>query len=277
MAIVNKIFNKGISHQLFSYNAVTAITYHAVSETVDTIGDFREYYSAGTYTKEACTTGSTTKGGGTWVVIESRDSSGNIKIGDPTNYAKFEADGTLVLKGDATGWEDVGKEAVNLRQVGTGVSINSTESTVEFNTISNLSDYMFVNVQLNHSWEVGSVIYPHLHTESTSTLVPNWLFQYRWQIRGGNKVTTWTNLACNTALFTLDGVVNQQVIAPAGITPPVGAGISDIIQFRILRDNANNSGVFSGADPLNAVASIVSFDVHIKIDTPQGSRTMSAK
>lgn len=49
-----------------------------------------------------------------------------------------------------------------------------------------------------------------------------------------------------------------------------------MIQFRVLRDNANASGVFAGADPIAAVVSLDSFDVHIETDT-LGSRTQFTK
>ncbi len=189
----------------------------------------------------------------------------------------FENDGTLVMPGDATVFDDFVGPAISLRISGPGLSANVTESTLEFLTTADLSDYVYTNVQLTHRWKVGSVIYPHIHYPQIINAQPNFLIQYRWQKLGGTKTTAWTSLKCNTPVFTYAaGSLNQIVHTPAGITPPPGAAISDVLQCRLLRDNANASGVFAGADPINAVVSLDSFDVHVEMDTV-GSRTEFTK
>jgi len=71
------------------------------------------------------------------------------------------------------------------------------------------------------------------------------------------------------------GTLNQ-ISAGPGLTPPVGAQLSDILMVRILRDNANTSGAFAGADPYTAAVSFTSVDIHIKQDTI-GSRQQFIK
>lgn len=199
-------------------------------------------------------------------------------IGDSTNYSEFADDGTLTMYGTATTFDDVVGPAVSLRISGPGLSANVTESTLEYLTTADLSDYIYTNVQLPHKWKVGSVIYPHIHYPQIIAAQPNFLVQYRWQKLGGIKVTAWTSLKCNTPLFTYtpSTTLNQLVTTVAGITPPTGSGISDVVQFRVLRDNANASGVFAGADPIAAVVSLDSFDIHVETDT-LGSRNEFAK
>jgi hypothetical protein len=203
--------------------------------------------------------------------------NGTLQVGGAANHAQFEADGTLVFEGDATVWDDLLGAAVNLQQSGPGVSSNLAENQVEFTTAANLSDYLLDSQQLSHAWD-GGVIYPHLHAWQTTSAAPNWLLQYRWQKMNAAKVTAWTNLKCNTAVFTYpgSGTFHQLFTTAAGITPPTGAGISDIIQYRILRDNANTSGVFAGADPVAATAAVSSFDTHIAKNT-LGSRSITTK
>lgn len=201
-----------------------------------------------------------------------------LSIGTASNNASFAADGTLTLAGTATVFDDFVGAGISLRISGPGLSANITESTLEFLATSDLSDYIYTNVQLTHKWMLSSVIYPHIHYPQIIAAVPNFLLQYRWQKLGSLKTTAWTSLKCNIPAFTYtpSTALNQLVHTAAGITPPAGAAISDIVQFRILRDNANASGVFAGADPIAAVVSLDSFDVHIETDT-LGSRTEFAK
>ena len=200
-----------------------------------------------------------------------------VRIGGVSDYTEIEADGTVVFHGKATVWDDMLGAAVTLKTQGTGVSANLTENQVEFTTAANLNDYLLDSQQISHAW-AGTTVSPHLHAWQTTSSAPNWLIEYRWQKINAAKVTAWTSIACNVPVFTYpgSGTFHQLFTTAAGIAPPSGAGISDIIQFRILRDNANGSGVFAGADPVAATAAIISVDTHIEKNT-LGSRLLTTK
>jgi hypothetical protein len=91
------------------------------------------------------------------------------------------------------------------------------------------------------------------------------------QCRG--KVTAWTKLKCNTLTFpyTPGTTIHQISDTVAGIAVPVGTTLSDIVQIRIYRDTTNASGAFTGNCPYNtggnASTPIMSFDVHMEIDS----------
>lgn len=76
------------------------------------------------------------------------------------------------------------------------------------------------------------------------------------------KVTNWTNYICNTPIYSYVSGTTNQIVHGTGLTPSVNAGLSDIVQFRVIRDNANTSGLFSGIDPVNSIIAVKSFDVH---------------
>ena len=209
----------------------------------------------------------------------SRFKDGVAKFGNKLagNYSEIEADGTLVFKGNATVFRDLLGDTLSLQQTGSGVSRNVSENTVDFTTGANLSDYMFGNYQVNHDWMAGSAIYPHIHFEQDNNNMPNFLIRYRWQKQGHEKTTVWTDYKCNTPVFTyVSGTLDQIANNTTGITPPVGYGISDIIEFRVFRDNANTSTVFTGADPYTGTVGLTSVDIHIEVDTI-GSRTQYTK
>lgn len=198
------------------------------------------------------------------------------KFGSATNYSIFEADGTLQAFGDGTCFRDELGDVAKLKVVGVGITADDTESAYDFLTSANLSDYLWTNVQLNHDMKAGANIKPHIHFFQTNNAAPNFLIQYRWQKNGGAKTTSWTNYKCNTLVYTYTSGTLNQIAYGAAITPPVGYNLSDILQVRVLRDNANTSTVFAGADPYTGSASVTSVDVHIEIDM-LGSRSEYAK
>lgn len=200
------------------------------------------------------------------------------KLGDVAggNYTEIEADGTLVINGDGRTYRDELGDASKLKTVGIRVFFDDVEGTLNFSQTATLTDYAILNVQLNHDKDLTSSIYPHIHWFQTSSSVPNFLLQYRWQKGDSAKTTAWTNYKCNTAVNSyVSGTLNQ-ICHNGGITPPVGTGLSDIVQFRIIRDTTNASGVFTGADPLLATVNILFFDIHFMTDT-LGSRTEYTK
>jgi hypothetical protein len=127
-----------------------------------------------------------------------------------------------------------------------------------------------------HSWKLGSVVHPHIHYRQTAAAIPNFLLQYRWQVNGQAETTAWTNYICNVAAYPYTSGNINQIVHDGGITPPIGATISDIVEFRVLRDNGNTSGLFAGADALSATVRVKFFDVHYEIDT-LGSNTEYVK
>jgi hypothetical protein len=199
--------------------------------------------------------------------VNGSSSATTAKGGTDTDYVQNDANG-IHLFGAATQFDDLSAGAMTLQQNGSGVSLNIPECSVDFTSDSDLSDYVVQSIQLSHAWKLNSVIFPHIHFVQTTNAVPNFLLQYRWQIDGGAATTDWTNLICNTAVFAYSsGSLNQIAHTVAGITPPSGANFSDGLEFRVIRDNSNTSGLFSGTDPVSSTVSIKYFDIHIEKDS----------
>jgi len=188
-----------------------------------------------------------------------------------------QSDGTPRLDGPATVWDDVKFDALSLKQSGSGISVNTTEGTVDYTTGADVSDFLIVSPQFPHAMKAGSTVYPHIHWTQVQGNVPNFAIQYRWQINGTTKTTAWTALKCNTAVFTyVSGTLNQICSTASGITPPAGYGISDILQMRIIRDTKNELSLSYAADPYTATVGVLSVDVHCELDS-FGSATQFAK
>lgn len=189
------------------------------------------------------------------------------QLGGAANYLEILADGTLRLVGAATVWDDIAQGIAAARSTGPGVSFNAVEVSMDFLVTANLDDYAVLPFQLKHQVKAGSAIYPHVHWEQAQANTPNWLMQYRWQRNGQPKTTAWTNYKCNTPAFTYTSGTLDQISYGAAVPAPEGYGISDIIQLRLLRDSANASGLFAGADPYTATVAATSFDPHVEIDS----------
>ena len=205
------------------------------------------------------------------------DGTGAVTIGTSTSYTKFEADGTMMSVGNATTFRDQITDALNLKASGSHITENLTEGTMDFATNAEYTDWVIANFQLNHDRKLTSVVYPHIHFFQTENHVPNFLFQYRWQKLGGPKAISWINLKCNSQVFTWDSTTIHQITSTvAGITPPGGDNVSDILQLRVVRDTANTSSLFTGSDPFTTVAGVLAVDIHVETDT-LGSRSEFSK
>jgi hypothetical protein len=205
------------------------------------------------------------------IVANATQTNDLAQIGTGTDYLSITGDGTLKLNGAATVWDDLLTVLTGqrLESPSSRVTYNNAEGTIDFDNSTDVADYVVMNIQLSHKWKIGSVVYPHLHWWQPNANVPNWMIQYRWQVEGAAKTTAWTNLIRNAESFTyVNGTLNQITrFGAAGITPPGGASLSDILQVRLIRDKTNSSGLFGGADTTGVTVSAESFDIHIEMDT----------
>jgi len=191
-----------------------------------------------------------------------------VTCGIIPNYTQFDNTGHQRMFGDARPWRDEVSDALSLKQQGSGVETNVEESSVDFTTNSNLYDYIYCNVQMNHDKDLSCAIYPHIHWFQYQNNVPNFLLQYRWQQNGGNKRIPWEYLRCDEPAFTYAvGTGMNQICYSAPILAPENSTVSDILQFRIFRDNVNDTRIFEGTDKYAYYASVISFDVHFQINS----------
>jgi hypothetical protein len=201
-----------------------------------------------------------------------------IKFGGANDYFQIDGTGHVTFAGDARPWRDELGDALSIKVQGVGISTDLAESVVNFdfnaayNANPSLADFLYKNVQMNHDKDLSATVYPHIHWFQAKDYTPNLLFQYRWQINGGAKTTSWTFLKCdNLAYAYTAGTTIHQISFSAGIPAPVGSALSDIIQFRIYRDTTNAAAQFTGTCPYNtagnASVGVLSFDVHIQINS----------
>lgn len=206
-----------------------------------------------------------------------------VRIGVPagTDYLEIEADGTLRFAGAATVFRDEFGSILNARleNPSSRIQEDTTEGALKFKATATNADWALINIQLNHSWKLGSSISPHLHWWQVSANVPNWMISHRWQkmTEGQAKTTAWTSAKYSGHAFAYSSGTINQITDFGDITPPSGYGqVSDIIQFRLIRDTGNASTLFGGADPESNDIYALFFDAHAECDAV-GSRSEYSK
>jgi len=132
------------------------------------------------------------------------------------------------------------------------------------------NDWLAMTIQMSHRWKTGSAVYPHVHWIQQSAAMPNLGISWLWQVNGGlSPGTSWTHVKHSANVFNWSSGNLNQITKFGTITPPTGAGLSDLLLVKIWRDVANESTLFSGAEVDANVqdnAYCASFDVHFEID-----------
>ena len=165
-------------------------------------------------------------------------------------------------------WRDELGELLGKSFKGSRIGADDDNATITFaDNCVIADDYVYFNVQLNHDKLTSGEVRPHLHWFQGSANVPNWYLAYRWQSNGAAQTTAWTPAAYTTNVFAYVSGDLVQITRFPPISAPVGAGLSDILQFRLARDTGNVSGLFAGADPLTGDAAALMFDIHFRVST----------
>ena len=193
----------------------------------------------------------------------------NLLVGDyPTNYFEVEDDGTFVMRGDSTVWDDlVGSLIANkLSSVAGGLQYDYDENAIVMNTagvITNSDDRIMFSLQFPHAAKVDSKLHMHIHWEQTDAVDRQFTLQWRIQSNGAAKTTAWETVIVSTNAsnaFTYPGSGTFNQITELKEVDMTDAGISATIQFRLARTDSVAGDI---------LATFV--DAHVERDT-MGSR-----
>ena len=157
---------------------------------------------------------------------------------------------------------------------------NKAIKIADSTSISNDNHKLHWGYQIFHKVKLNGLCNPHVHWIQTSANVPNWWIRWRiWQ--NGDDSGPWTEVPLNQHVFPWDGTktrILQISYVPQmidfSLVAPDGGGtlrVSDFLDIELTRDINNDSGLFSGTDPIIGNVSIKGFDPHIQINSA-GSR-----
>ncbi len=204
-----------------------------------------------------------------------------IKFGDASNYSTFEADGTLLMVGNATVYDDL---RVPLSEPSTGTvkptwakfpyDYAGTAPFINWFKDSGVDEMYFV-VQLPHDWANGTNLYPHIHwvpsaNGGTGPTVPRWVLQYTWASLG-EPFPGYTDNAGTTTVPNETLVKDRHYLTPLGEINGAGKNtVSSMLVCRIYRDGSHSSDTYGG------LAGALEVDFHY-IRNTLGSRTEYTK
>jgi hypothetical protein len=194
-------------------------------------------------------------------------------FGDMANghYSEFESDGSYVMHGNATVWEDLLPSSVTIGTTGPNFPAftvyNGNLCAYEFVGSGNVTKEIHLGFQMQHGWKLGSNISPHLHLYIANTALGGTVKFYCEY--------TWTNIneTGTIATQTINGTIvrtnaqstaNNALLAFSEING-TGKGLSSMLMCRIYRTTTDD------ADTYESSVWLKSADLHIEKDT-DGSR-----
>jgi hypothetical protein len=184
---------------------------------------------------------------------------------DDTNYAEFEADGSLKFYGTATVWEDLRFPATAINPAGAPSAMVFDTTNIGFLASASSTQVIAIIAQIPHSWKTGSTIFPHIHWEPTTTNIGNvvWRMEYKWTNIFDTESSAW--LTPLDLVAPADGVVWKHQLSSFEGLSGAGKSLSSLITIKISRIGGSDLDTYTG----NAL--LKEFDIHYEIDT-LGSR-----
>jgi hypothetical protein len=119
--------------------------------------------------------------------------------------------------------------------------------------------------QLPHSWVEGTDFELHLHWGQNQAAQPNWLVLYRVWKKGADIPGGWYFATGDASdnIYSYGGETLLHQIVDLVAIDMTGCTVSDIVQVKLFRDVANDSGQFAGADTYSGDALAIYMDAHI--------------
>lgn len=203
------------------------------------------------------------------------DGSGSMVINNDLNVNRdLNVGGNLRVNGevwfDRNYWNDVSSSIIDVATTAQAPTWDSTYMTYYFHDdVLALQDYVFVEIQLPHSYKQGSDLYCHIHwsPSSTNTGDANFSLSYTWTNLGDTQSATPTVIS---AKQSGSGTAHQQELMSFPVISGAGKNISSVLKAKLMRESASTSDTFTGD------AYVSFFDCHYLIDSV-GSRSMGTK
>lgn len=130
---------------------------------------------------------------------------------------------------------------------------------------STLTEVLYQQAQLPHTWEVGTELIPHVHWMKTTSAGGDvlWRMSYKWASIGEVMDAAFTDVDSTTLVAgTPDNdTANEHLITSFGSLDAKGKGMSDILMMKIARIGGDASDTY-GAD-----ARLLEFDIHFKLSS----------
>jgi hypothetical protein len=192
---------------------------------------------------------------------------GITKFGDDSNYTKFETDGTMIMAGSATVWDDLFFPLTTAKQGQTDKPPFSTTEIAYLFPSADTSNIMYIIAQFPHSYKLGTDVQPHIHWKQTQSGSPVFKMNYKWFNIGDPVPSIYTPYTMSDRIITwTSGSIHQLSSGSASISGSSITNVSSIMLIELYRDDNAYTG-----DCIT-----YQFDIHFQKDSI-GSRTNLSK
>lgn len=189
------------------------------------------------------------------------------------NYLEVEDDGTLKMVGDATVWEDLRTPASALKVPAS----NPAQSTLwkgsqvlAFEDQAVNYQHIYFIWQMPHSWKLGSLVYPHIHTAPEDATAGNVFWQFTYSV--ASKGQAFGTELSHYVTHAMPEVADEHQYEELGPIDMSGhAGLSTVILCGLHRRSDDARDTFAGKDVY-----LLEVDLHFEMDTI-GSREEESK
>ena len=144
---------------------------------------------------------------------------------------------------------------------------NKTISFADNCNINNNTHKLHFSYELSHKYKLDGKVHLHLHWLQESLQKPNWL--YRWRIwKNGEDVGLWNNSPIEVDELQYPGTGRIIQISHNGFIDlaPFNLRPSDFFEVELCRDCNNDSGLFTGNDPIVGKVEAKAFAPHFQIN-----------
>ncbi len=207
------------------------------------------------------------------------DGDGSITISIPApfrvpatgaNYFSVEADGTPVLEGDATVWNDQQVVLGNVKFAGASDPTWTAYKgglVLAFNKAQD--NIVYFTAQLSHKYKLNSNLEFHIHTAHADGDAGNskWNFTYSWADVGDDFPVETSD---TTTVASPADADKHELNSFGNLTAGGGADVSSVLICSLQREGTH------GDDTYDDDIYLVAMDFHFEMDT-MGSRTVTSK
>lgn len=161
------------------------------------------------------------------------------------NYAEFEDDGTLILYGEATSWDDL-SAPLNTERQGAG-----GKPDYDFTNLGLLfpqnddTEIAYLIIQMRHQKLLDSDIKLHVHYIQSVTQQPTFKIDYRWYNNGDAVPGSWTTISTadgNKGIFTWSSGSILQIATFPAVSAPANETVSSNLDIKLYRDDNDVTG-----------------------------------
>lgn len=203
--------------------------------------------------------------------------AGTARIGNEFGYTDFNHSGQRVAIGTASVWNDMMMplDGVNNGANAAVYASFGTSGVLKVRTFADASgasiDDMYVNIELPHDWEEGTVVYPHLHwcpmdqTAGTIVVQANYGLTHQGISAAPEEGTLEFHGTCGVGEMWYNKFANST--ASLDLT---GYDIGSQIIFRLFRDGNHASDNYAGA------VGLFTLGIHYECDS-DGSKSIATK